>query len=105
MNREELAKNVLSILQSRPERYKEFGVYWWYIKAILKQHYTKDNLYMLGDYVDKNMVKELSSYSEDELFEMAIEEHQQNSAYGLGSDSVYTPEGESYVIYDEDAGI
>lgn len=26
-------------------------------------------------------------------------------SYGLGSDRVLTPDGESYIIYDEDAGL
>ena len=60
---------------------------------------------MLGDYVDRNMVAKLAHIPDEELFQMAIEEHQQNAAYGLGSDRVYSPEGESYIIYDEDAGL
>ena len=49
--------------------------------------------------------EELAHIPDEELFQMAIEEHQQNAAYGLGSDRVYTPEGEVYFIYDEDAGL
>ena len=105
LEKEELAKNVLQILQTKPEKYKTFGVYWWFIKAIVKEYYNQDNLYMLGDYVDSDMVEELAQISEEELFQLAIEEHQQNAAYGLGSDQVYTPEGEVYFIYDEDAGL
>jgi hypothetical protein len=95
----------LQILQTKPERYREFGVYWWFIKDLLKEYYTQDNLYLLGNFTDPDINERLPDVSEEELIQLAIQEHQQNAAYNLGRNSVYDYNGEPYVIYDEDTGV
>jgi len=105
IKRESFARNILQILQTKPQRYREFGVYWWLIKELLKEHYSKDDLYLLGNFTDTQIHERLPDVSEDELIHLAILEHQQNAAYNLGRNSVNDHEGEPYVIYDEDAGL
>jgi len=105
MDREALARNALALLQADPKKYKTFGFYWWPIKVLLKDYYDTDNLYLLGDYMDKSALSKLPKVSADELLGMALNEHRNNAIHGTGMQTLFDPEGEPYVLYDEDAGM
>lgn len=101
-----LAKSTLQLLQENPARYRNFGVYWFLMKELLKRYYTKDNLYMLGDYRDQSVIDRMPEHDDlQEALAAAIQTYRQNAMYGAGSTSFTDAEGESFVLFDEDAGL
>lgn len=105
MNVNAALRNVVVMLQADPRNYKKFGVYWWPMKAILKRRYTKDHLFMLGDYMPKDAEGLIEQGDLRETLQAAFQEYQQNDRYNLGRDRVETAHGEPYLVYDPDAGI
>ncbi len=105
INIEKAMRNVLQILQTQPENYKRFGIYWWTVKALLKQYYNQDNIYLLGNYVDDNITARVPDADTQALLKMAFEEYTHNTAYGRDDKTVEDTEGEIVTIYDEDAGL
>jgi len=108
MNKNELDKcliSILQILQAKPLAYRSFGIYWWPIKAILKQKYTKENLYLLGDYVDPDGVERVPDVGVSEMIKQAFSEFQMNTSFGFDGNQVTDTEGEPYTIFDQDADI
>jgi hypothetical protein len=100
-----LAANTLQLLQADPSRYRNFGVYWYLVKAVLKRYYTQDNLFLLGDYVDKTVTDRMpADQTLDEALEEAVREYQWNATYNLGRNTVTDPDGEEFILMDQDAG-
>ena len=105
MNPRLLAENVLFLLQQDPSRYVSFGPYWYTIKALLKQFYTRDNLFLLGDHVDADVVKAQPVHgSADEVLYAAVEWYRNHQAYGFGRREFETDDGEVVQLMDPDAG-
>lgn len=101
----QLAANTLQLLQADPRRYKLFGVYWYFIKALMKLYYTKDNLYLLGEYVDQTVTDRMPpGQTLEETLDAAIAEYQHNFAYSMGRDPT-DPDGEAFVLVDQDADL
>jgi len=101
----QLAASMLQLLQADPRRYKLFGVYWYFIKALMKRYYTQDNLYLLGDYVDKTVIERMpQEQSLEETLDAAIAEYQHNFAYSLGRDPT-DADGEAFTLADQDADL
>lgn len=80
-----LAASVLALLQADQARYVSFGPYWPLIKALLKKFYTRDNLSLLGDSVDREAASHMPPHgSLPEALEAAIEHYRRHQAHGLG---------------------
>lgn len=102
MNIKSALRNVLLILQQDPLAYRKFGVYWWPIKALLKQAgYTRDNLYILGDYMEPGAEALIESASVEQTLRAAFEEYNQSHATGILESE--TKDGETYRCHDLDA--
>lgn len=101
-----LAASTLQLLQQDPRRYRAFGAYWWLIKALLKQFYTRDNLHLLGDYMDPQAGERMLPHeSLQDALEAAVAEYQANAAFGLGTADVADHGGGgSFALVDQDAG-
>jgi hypothetical protein len=101
-----LAANTLQLLQQDPRRYRFFGAYWWLIKALLKQFYTRDNLHLLGDYMPADAGARMPPHTDlQEALAAAIEEYRRNASFGLGSAEVPDPAGGgTFLLVDPDAG-
>jgi hypothetical protein len=97
-------RNCVLLLQQRPTNYRRFGIYWWHVKACLKEAgYTSEHVYMLGDYVDpftSAMVVETST-----IRSLELEEYGFNARYPHADGRVECPNGELVTIYDCDAGV
>lgn len=105
MDVKQFAASSLQLLQADPRNYRNFGVYWYLVKEVLKRFYTRDNLYMLGDYRDADVVGRMPEHqSLDEALEAAAETYQLNVAYGMGSNQVEDADGEVFTLLDPDAG-
>lgn len=104
MNEARFARNCLAMLQKDPGFYRNFGYYWWGVKRVLKEHYTQDNLYLLGDYEDREASERLATMPRQQMLLEAILEQQENVLYHMGRPRGSTPDGSPYTVFDQDAG-
>ena len=100
------AASTLQLLQQDPRRYRLFGVHWYLVKAVLKQFYTRDNLHLLGDYVDTAVTDRMPAYANlNEALEHAVFEYRQNASFNMGRNVVEDPVGGgTFTLVDTDAG-
>lgn len=104
MNIENFSFNTLKTLQEDPRRYRNFGVYWYLIKSVLKRFYTQDNLHLLGNYQDASVIERMPDHgSLDEALQAAIQTYNLNTKFNMLSSNVVDPAGEEFSLIDEDA--
>lgn len=103
MTREQ-AQAVVLLLQDRPRSYRNFGVWWWWVKAELKRAgYTRANLYHLGSYTDPSCSRYYEDATPDEIAAEAFS-YQAEAAMIHDCNALATaPDGELYLLHDEDA--
>lgn len=100
------AASTLQLLQEDPRRYRCFGTHWYFVKALLKHYYTRDNLHLLGDYVDDSVGARMPKHASlQDGLAGAIEEYRTNASFELGSNVLTDGEGEQFTLVDPDAGI
>jgi len=101
---ETFAASTLQLLQQDPRRYFLFGVYWFFVKALLRRYYTRDNLHLLGEYMDPDCMARMPEHATlQEALAAAVEEYRQNAAFNLGRAEVEDPTGGGlFVLHDED---
>lgn len=106
INPQKFAANVRQLLSEDPKRYRNFGVYWFFVKALLKKFYSRDEMPMLGDYVDQMVVAAMPQYDTlADALRAAAEEYGRNAVYNLGRSTVTSDDGEQLTIFDQDAGL
>lgn len=101
----EFAANVRTLLDEDVRRYRNFGVYWFFVKAVLKRFYDRHQMPILGDYEDKTVnerIPEELRTSLGNLLEAAAEEYQQNASFNLGRNELTDPNGEFFTLLDPD---
>jgi hypothetical protein len=106
INQTTLAASVLALLQNDPRNYLNFGPYWPLIKALLKKHYTRDNLYLLGDHTCALAATHMpKAEGLADALQSAVEFYRNASAYGFFPHR-FTDEatGEAWTLDDPDAG-
>jgi hypothetical protein len=99
----EFAASTLALLAEDPRRYRAFGQYWYFVKALLKMFYDQHNLYMLGDYVDPSVVERMPKMGAMDTLQAAAEEYRQNASFRLLSNEVEDDDGETFTLIDPDA--
>lgn len=100
------AASTLQLLQEDPRRYRAFGAYWYLVKAVLKRFYTRDNLHLLGEYMDQSVIDRMPVHADlGAALAAAIEEYRQNASFNLGANVVTDDHGEAFTLIDPDAGI
>ena len=100
------AESTLQLLQAKPENYRNFGSHWYFVKALMKRFYTKDNLYLLGGYQDETVINRMPQHAAlQDALEAAVEEYQHNATFGMGTNVLVDAEGEQFTLIDEDAGL
>lgn len=106
IDKKALAETVYTLLLDRPERYRNFGCYWYLVKALLKAFYDKDRLYLLGDYMDASVLARMPEFDNaDDALSAAMEEYNQNALSGLGGNEFEDKDGDVFVLMDPDAGL
>ncbi len=106
INPKAFAASTLALLQQDPRRYRNFGVHWYFVKALLKQFYTRDNLYLLGDYTDPAVIAKMPPHETlQAALAAAIDEYRENASFNLGREQVTAPDGERFTLIDPDAGL
>lgn len=100
------AASTLQLLQDDPRRYRLFGAYWYLVKQVLKKFYTRDNLHLLGDYIDPAVIERMPQHADlQEALAAAIEEYRKNASFNLGSAEVEDlAGGGTFRLVDPDAG-
>ncbi len=101
------AASTLQLLQEDPRRYRHFGVHWYLVKAVLKKFYTRENLHLLGDYMDQSVIDRMPAHGDlNQAIAAAIEEYRQNAAFNMGRTEVEDPTGGGkFTLIDTDAGV
>lgn len=102
---QKFAESTLLLLQQDPRRYVNFGVYWFFVKAVLKKMgYTRDNLHLLGEYMDPEAIARMPEYPGlAEALDASISEYRQNASFNLLRNEVEDPTGGGvFVLKDED---
>ena len=103
MNLQKFSFNVLKSLQESPVRYRNWGVYWYLVKFVLKRYYSKDNLFLLGDYIDNTVNQRIPKHSGiHDALEAAIQTYNLNAKFNMLSNKITDPNGESFILKDED---
>jgi len=98
------ARNVAMMLQKIPFFYRNFGVWWWHVKRELKRNgYTKAEVYHLGDFTDPSVEHFYEGMSTTELDNAAYEYQYEHTFHKYNSNATHTPDGEPYMIHDQDA--
>lgn len=98
------ARNAVALLQKEPLYYRNFGIWWWHIKAELKRlGYDKAQLYHLGDYTDPSVAEYYAGLSTAERDYEAYTYQHAHAFEHYNTARAMTPDGETYLIHDQDA--
>lgn len=100
------AASVLQMLADDPRRYRNFGPYWWFVKALLKRFYTREQLMILGDYIDPEAERRMPrKHTGADILPAAIEEYRINAQYKMLDEHFIDDDGEEWTLWDADASI
>lgn len=103
---DQVAANIRKILDNNIKAYRNFGVYWYFVKALLKHYYTKDNLYFLGDFEQPDVVARMPEYDNfEEAMHDALLTSRANWENNMGSATSIAPDDEPVTLFDEDVGL
>lgn len=105
LNPQKVAASVRQLLAEKPVRYRNFGVWWYFIKALLKRYYTQDNLYLLGDYQDADVIARMPTLPAERALREAIDTYRLNARLYPDSPEHLDGQGEMFRLFDPDAGI
>jgi len=98
------AESVRALLTEDPRRYRNFGQWWFFVKALLRRFYDRHNLYFLaGHYEDPTVNARLpGGMDAHEMMAAASAEYAENASLNLGRNEVVDDEGEFFIILDPD---
>lgn len=99
------AASVRELLADDPRRYRNFGAYWYFVKALLKRVYDKHEMPMLGDFEDQTVIDRMGDYhSARHVIALSIETYQHNATFNDCRNRVEDPSGEFFWLSDPDMG-
>lgn len=99
------ATSVRALLDEDPRRYRNFGAYWFFVKALLKRYFDKHQMPILGNYEDSTVndrIPEGIRNSMGLMLEAAASEYQENAGFNLGRNEVSDDDGEFFTLIDPD---
>jgi len=100
----ETATLLVQTLQTEPAYYRNFGPYWWIVKRWLKRlGFTRANIPHLGAYADPLAATWYNDRPFLEAVAEAFEFQAERAQDCPGSPFCQTPEGEDYILEDQDA--
>jgi len=98
------ANNIIALLQKVPMYYRNFGIWWWHVKRELKRHgFTQDELPHLGPFTDPSVEPYYEGMSADDLDNEAYSYQYAHTFDAYNVNLCHTPDGEVYLIHDQDA--
>lgn len=104
MNRKQ-AQNVVALLQSDPLYYRHFGWTWWWVKRALRAlGFGLDHTPVLGDNDCHDCDGYYADLEDTDLEDVAWRLQYQNATEGHWHEPQgTTPDGELYLLFDDDA--
>lgn len=97
------AANVRVLLSEDPRRYRNFGPFWYFVKALLKRFYGRHELPLLGSYEDVSVVARMPAVAGvADAVARSIVEYQHNATFNLGHNAVEDDDGEVFTLIDPD---
>lgn len=102
----QVAANIRKILDNDIRAYRNFGVYWYFVKSMLKRYYSRAEMPILGDFEQADLVARMPQYDslEDALHD-ALLTWRQNYEHNMGRSETIAPDGEPATLFDEDIGL
>ncbi len=98
------ANNIVILLQKVPMYYRNFGIWWWHVKRELKRlGYTHDQLAHLGPFTDPSVEHYFEGLDTTELDDLAYAHQWAHTYHKYNVNMTHTPDGEVYLIHDQDA--
>ena len=98
------ARNTVALLQREPFYYRNFGIWWWYIKSELKRHgFDKAQLQHLGPYMDASVAEYYAGKTRAEMDFEAFDYQYERTFANYNDPNCMTPDGDPYLIHDQDA--
>lgn len=100
----EFASNARTILLEDRSSWRNFGQYWFLVKALLRKRFSQEEL-PLGPFVDESVVNRMP-FDRDlpHLLALAGEEYTFNATLGAGRKTFEDSEGQSFILVDPDMG-
>lgn len=99
----EFAASTRALLDEDPRRYRNFGIWWFFVKALLKRFYDRHEMPILGDYVDPDVIARMPAVADaGEAMRRAAEEYAHNAAFNMGRVVVEDDDGGHLTIIDPD---
>lgn len=100
---QKFAQSVRALLEEDRRRYRNFGVFWFFVKALLRRFYDRHEMPYLGPYVDQAVVDRMPQGLDAHAYiDLAIGEYQENATTNMLSNHVRDPDGEVFVLNDPD---
>lgn len=98
------AANIRQLLADDVRRYKLFGAYWFFVKALLRRFYDKHNLpFLAGTYEDPTVNERIPpGQNVYEMMASAAGEYQQNATFAVGAQELTDADGEFFTLVDPD---
>lgn len=97
------AASTRALLAEDWRRYRAFGPYWWFVKALLKRFYDRHEMPILGDYEDSDAADRVPNVSTSaEMLALAVETYRANATMNLNRNVVEDADGSPYTLIDPD---
>jgi len=103
---DQIATNIRKTLDADIKSYRNFGVFWYFIKAFLKRHYDRDQMPILGPFEQPDVVARMPAYeSAADALHDALLTWRANWENNMGSATSIGPDDEPVTLFDEDVGV
>ena len=103
---DQIALNIRKLLDDNIKAYRDFGVYWYFVKAFLKKYYDINQMPYLGDFVQEDVVAHMPEYDNfSDAMHDALLTCRVNMENNMGSATSIAPDDEPVTLFDEDIGI
>lgn len=99
----DLMGGIVCVLETDPQLYKRFGVFWWDVKRELRVHGYRPRLSILGHYEDPATTRLVAEGRLAEMLHGAVLEFGTNSINPRADGRTSTPAGDLVDIIDLDA--
>jgi hypothetical protein len=97
------AESARALITEDWRAYRAFGMYWYFVKALLRRFYDRHQMPMIGDYEDPDVIALMpTGLSAVEMIQAATAEYQDNAATRMWSNVCEDGDGESFTLIDPD---